>query len=251
MLNVTGPWAMDQTSVAAYRIIESWPPDEETVVRASSLPAGDSEKQLGIEDGVANIRIEGVLLKSVPSWLRNVATSYQNIRAAVNAAVAHNGVDEIKLLVDSPGGEVAGVTLAVDAVWRARKHKPVIAEVIGTAAGSAYWISSQATAIVADANSSIGGLGVYETITDYSKAAADAGAKVIVIRSGEHKGMGVMGAEITDEQIHGWQDIIDSQADNFLRDARRGRGMRSKQWKSGRTWIAKEALQLGLIDQVI
>ena len=244
-----GPWAIDRTHPAAFQIIDSWPPDKSAIIHESALPASDSDRQLGIEDGIANVKIEGVLLKSVPSWLRSLATSYQDIAAAVNAAAMHNDIEQIRLVVDSPGGEVAGVTLAVDAVWRARKHKPVIAEVHGTAAGAAYWIASQASRILADVNSEIGGIGVYETMIDYSKRDRKAGMKVIVIRSGPHKAAGIDG--VTDEQIAGWQEIISAQAENFVRDVRRGRGMKSKQWSSGRTWIAKEARQLGLIDEVV
>ena len=244
-----GPWAIDRTHPAAYRILDDWPLDKEAIIHASTLPAGNSDQQLGIEDGIANIRIEGILLKSVPSWLRSLATSYQDIAAAVNAAVAHTDIEEIRLLVDSPGGEVAGVTLAADAVFRARKHKPVVAEVNGTAAGTAYWISSQASRIIADVNSQIGGIGVYETMIDYSGRDRKAGIKVVVVRSGPHKAAGVDG--VTDEQVAGWQAIISAQGETFVRDIRRGRGMRAKQWSSGRTWLAKEARQLGLIDEVV
>ena len=56
---------------------------------------------------------------------------------------------------------------------------------------------------------------------------------------------------VTGAQIAGWQEIIDAQAENFLRDVRRGRGVRSTQWTGGQTWIARTARQLGLIDEVI
>lgn len=249
MLNITGPWAISRTHPAAFQIIDSWPPDKNAIIHASALPAGDSDRQLGVEDGIANIKIEGVLLKSVPSWLRSLAKSYQDIAAAVSAAVAHTDIEEIRLLVDSPGGEVAGVTLAADAVFRARKHKPVVAEVNGTAAGTAYWISSQASRIIADVNSQIGGIGVYETMIDYSERDRKAGIKVVVMRSGPHKGAGIDG--VTDEQIAGWQEIISAQAETFVSDVRRGRGMNAKQWISGQTWVARQARKLGLIDKVV
>jgi len=100
----------------------------------------------------------------------------------------------------------------------------------------------------------VGSIGVYAVYYDYSKMAEADGVKVQVIKSGEHKGMGVMGAEITEEQIAAVQEVINDMADNFMKAVANGRSMDIKDVRevaTGRTWLADKAKKLNLIDSVI
>ncbi len=210
-----------------------------------------------IRGGVATIHISGILMANVPKWFAWFdieATSFGDIVSQVKAAVSSEDVDEIRLEVDSPGGTVAGVHEASEAIFAARKVKRVSAHINDLGASAAFHLASQAHIISAGPNAEVGSIGVFSVVVDSSQAAEDEGIKVHIIRSGDHKGMGVPGVEITKEQLASEQAIVDGMADNFVKAVARGRDMKVSAVKvlaTGEVWIAKTALKHGLIDSVV
>jgi len=246
-------WAMEPAALKAF------------IERLGGLPAeaqlpmisvGSKPRELIVAGGVARIPIKGVLLDTVPGWLRLWginATGYDEIVEQVNAAGARADVEKIVLEVDSPGGLVAGVMKAASAIFNARSAKPVDAVVQNLSASGAYWLTSQANSIAAgDANTLAGSIEVYTYYVDWTKYEEDNGIKVIVIRSGEHKGMGL--DKITDGQVAAVQEYIDATAANFIAAVAQGRGKEKEQiaeLATGQLWIAQTAKRLGLVDSVV
>jgi signal peptide peptidase SppA len=141
-----------------------------------------------------------------------------------------------------------------DDVYNTRAFKPITAKIDDMAASAAYWIASQAESIEANASALVGSIGVYTVMYDTSAAAKDAGVKVNVISSGDYKGSGVPGSEITDKQIEAEQQLINKAADMFIDAVARGRGLEDKEVRKsadGRVWFAADAMGRGLIDSVI
>jgi len=213
-------------------------------------------RSYNVINGRAVINISGVLLKTVPAWLRFwgiEATGYDEIQAQLGQALADTSIDGIHLQVSSPGGIVDGLIDTADAIFNARRNKKVTATIEDLGASAAYWLASQAATIGAGRTTEVGSIGVYTVYYDYSKEAEDLGIKVVLIRSGEHKGMGVPGAEITAGQIAAVQANIDAIADQFVDSVARGRAMEAgevRKLATGRLWIAEDAKKLGLIDIV-
>lgn len=203
----------------------------------------------------AVIPIKGVLLASVPwyfSYLGIDATAYSDIQTQLAEAEGDTRVKTTRLAVDSPGGTVAGVSETAAAI--AATGKPTRAVVGGMAASAAYWLASQADEIVAvDPNGAIGSIGVFTVYYDVSARFETEGFKAVLIRSGVHKGMGVMGAPITDEQIAAVQEEIDQIHTHFVDAVAAGRGLDEstvRELATGRTWLAPQARELKLIDAV-
>lgn len=213
-------------------------------------------KLLNIVNGRAIINISGVLLKTVPDWVRFwgiEATGYDEIRAQLGQALAEDSIKSINLQVSSPGGIIDGLDDTADAIFEARKTKTVTATVEDLSASAAYWLTSQAETIDAGRTTEVGSIGIYTVYLDSSKAAENEGFKVVLIRSGEHKGMGVAGVEITDKQIEAVQTNIDAMAEQFVDSVARGRSKKTEaieKLATGQLWIAAEAKKLGLIDRV-
>lgn len=275
------PWAMEPRALAAWcrrvqameglerEMIEGHGPRIVGEVEVGPLWAArrsggeqlvdDAVPQLEVVDGEAVVQVRGILLKAAPAWLSFfslAATEYSAIVSQVAEAVARSDVERIRLQVDSPGGEVAGQVEAAEAIYQARQIMPVRAVVEDQAASGAYWLSSQADTIEAGPNASIGSIGVYMVMIDASKMAADQGVKVEIVRSGEEKGAGVFGAPISKEQLEGYQGLIDNLGQNFVEAVVRGRSGRLTRSKAdelatGRSWVAAEAMGLGLIDAVV
>jgi signal peptide peptidase SppA len=213
-------------------------------------------REIRIEGATAVVPITGVLLKTVPNWVRFwgiEATGYDEIGGMIAAAMSNKAIGEIHLQIDSPGGQVDGLVEAADAIFTARDEKTVTATIEDLGASAAYWLASQASEITAGRNTEVGSIGVYTVYVDGSKAASERGFKVIVIRSGEHKGMGVPGDEISEQQIAAVQEVVDAMNENFIGAVAAGRGRDAGEIRdlaTGQLWIAGAALELGLIDSI-
>jgi len=182
------------------------------------------------------------------------ATSYNDISRQVVQAIDEEKVKSILLRVNSPGGIVPGVMETADLIRAARDKKPVNAVVDDIGTSAAYWLASQAHHIESEANGHVGSIGVFTVYIDSSKRADDLGFKVHIIRSGEHKGMGIPGVEITETQIAAIQEIIDGVNKNFINTVAKGRQREKKEIRelaTGQSWLADKAVQLGLIDGIL
>lgn len=246
------PWIMEPNALKAFGERIAAMPENSGIlaVRIQRKP-----RELKVVDGIAKIPIAGYLLDKVPDWMRLwgiSATGYDEITEQIREAESRDDVTVIELDVDSPGGMVAGVISAADAIYSAREKKPVTAIVNNLSASGAYWLTSQAEKITAaDVNTLAGSIGVYTWYVDWTGAEEKLGIKIIVVRSGEHKGMGL--DTITENQIAAVQEYIDDTAANFISAVARGRGADSEkiaELATGQLWIAFKAEKLGLIDNV-
>jgi len=250
-------WAADEAVLSA--LLDD---ADALIARASwsDLRAGLADADAGsgwsysIADGVATLPIHGPLLASVPWWaslLGVEATGYDDLAAALDDVAHRDDVESIVLDVDSPGGQVRGLVPVADAI--AASAKPVTARV-RTAASAAYWLASQASAIEIERGGEAGSIGVYATLADSSRMAEGAGLRVLVARSGQHKGVGEAGVPISDEQFAEVQRRVDEMAAEFVAAVVRGRGLdadAASALADGRVFGSEDAVRLGLADRVI
>lgn len=245
------PWAMEP--VAMQRMFAALAEIEST--EAVAAVRIDIPSPMRVENGRATIPITGILLKTVPAVLKLIfgsgVTGYDDIRRMVQAAVDDPLVTEIEMRITSPGGMVAGGMEAAQAIRAADAIKPVTAVVEDLCASGAYWLATSARRIEANANAEVGSIGVYTYYLDWTGFDDKMGVKTIVVRSGEHKGMGL--DAITDTQIAAVKEVIDQMAGHFIDQVAAGRRVARQQaaeWATGRVWLAPAAMQMGLIDAV-
>ena len=203
------------------------------------------------ETGIAVIEISGVMGKGQSKFF-DVNTI--DVRRAVRVAAEDNDVRGIMLLIDSPGGTVAGTAELGDDVRAARERKPVRAHAEDLLASAAFWAAVHAENITASRTTEVGSIGTILVVEDLSKAAEASGIKVHVISTGAMKGAGAEGAEVTEEQLEMFQGRVDAINEHFLsavREGRRLRGDRLAEVTDGRVFIAEDAQARGLIDGVV
>lgn len=203
-----------------------------------------------VGEGVAMIRIDGPTAKGFGKF-GEMSTVF--VRRAIRAASTNPDVASILLVIDSPGGYVAGTDDLARDVAAANEVKPVVAFIEDLGASAAYWVASQARAVYANPTAQVGSIGVFAVIEDASKAAEVAGVTVHVLSTGPLKGAGAEGAPVTPEQLAAWQTEIDDTMAHFAAAVRKGRNMTPKGFAevaTGGTWIASKAKDLGLIDGV-
>lgn len=243
-----GLWAMlPERLRAAFAHVRSG------TIRAAVLgqPAGPPEERAyALVDNVAVIFIDGMTMKADSKF---GGTSTVRVRRALRDAMAEDAVDAILLRVDSPGGHVAGTMELADDVAAAASRKEVHAFGEDLMASAAYWAVSRASRITANALAEVGSIGVYGVLVDESQAAEMAGVKVHVVSSGPMKGAGHPGTEVTPEVLADVQTFVDAVSAEFFGAVRKGRKLSAgalAKVATGGTWIAPEAVGLGLLDAV-
>lgn len=116
-----------------------------------------------IENGVAEIRIEGPLMDG-PCWYELFGvSSYERIRKQIYEANLDPNVTGIRLCVNSPGGTVSGCFETQKCL--SSSEKPIVeAEVETICASAAYLLAATAQKITAGSHSTVGSIGCILTI---------------------------------------------------------------------------------------
>lgn len=218
---------------------------------AAGLAAPAKAKTAGytVEDGVALIPVQGALADS-RSWIDELfgdgpVLTYSEMADAILEAADDPAVKTIQLDVDSPGGEVNGLSKAVEAVQLARSVKPVRAQVGSMAASAAYWIASQAETIAADGElSQIGSIGVAAAVWQPD------GVVQIASTAAPRKRPDVS----TEEGQAVVRDELDAIHAIFASQVAEGRGVDVEKvnadFGQGGILLAAEAKKAGMIDKV-
>lgn len=214
--------------------------------RLMAQAGGATSSTLDKERGILLLRIEGTLSTS------KGGANPRQMRAALKAGLASADVAAILLAIDSPGGSVAGIDNLAEVVGSA--GKPVWAQVEDIAAGSGYWAISGAGKIFANGPTAlVGGVGIRQTLYDTSKQATTAGVKALVFSTGVHKGAGVPGSKVTQQQRDHFQTLVDGAGAVFWDRVQAGRRLTDQQMRkvfTGRLFVGDEAVKAGLIDGV-
>lgn len=229
-------------------------------MRAESDEGELQEIEPSVIDRVAVVPVMGVIARfanQVNGISQPRGTSVETISRLLANAMDDGDVDAILLNVRSPGGSADGIAELGDEIAAANRVKPVFASVEGIAASAGYWIASQARTVYATRGSHVGSIGVYTVVDDVSSRYEAAGIRTHVVSTGPHKGVGIEGATITDEQLQGIRDDIGQTHAMFRAAVKSGRGSRlddidavAGEKASGRVWLGKDAKRLGLIDKI-
>lgn len=247
-----GPWAM---------LFDDWRGFRDqcaSVELAAAKSMQIMREPLGyvLDGNTAIINVYGPLMPSMPWWAAAFdidATGYDELTAAIIAATADKGAENIRLNIESPGGTVDGIFDVIGAIGAARKMRTVTAHTNSLCASAAYWLASQCDRITAGEGAQVGCIGVYTIVDDDSRAWANEGVDVHIIRSGINKGYHSSGVEILPENLQAEQETVDGFASKFFGDvsAMRPCAGDPSEWGTGQLWLADRAKKLGLVDSVI
>lgn len=208
---------------------------------------GERPQPYVTEDGIGVVPLCGVISKGASPLDKMLgACDLNEVSATLSAMEADPAVKKVCLAVDSPGGTVTGVEELANKVRR--MSKPTMAYTDGEMCSAAYWIASAADRVVCSGSASIGSIGVYMAIPDFSKAYADAGVQMVVIKSSGSplKGAGIEGTSLSPEQIANLQQQVDEIHADFMGAVKQTRTMVQDSTMNGAVYAGKKAAQLGL-----
>jgi signal peptide peptidase SppA len=204
-------------------------------------------------EGVALIRVSGTLVQKLGT-LRPYSgmTGYDGIRLALLGALDDPAVQAIVLLIDSPGGEVAGCFDLADMVYGMRGEKPLHAILDESAYSAAYALASACDRITVPRTGGTGSIGVIGMHVDMSAALGKAGVTVTMIRYGELKAEGNEYEPLTQGALGRMQADIDTMGELFIETVARNRGLKASAVRGMQagTFLGAAGVTAGLADAV-
>jgi signal peptide peptidase SppA len=199
-----------------------------------------------VVDGIGIIPVVGVIGKGLSPLEKMMgAVDINDLSDQVDAMAADPAVEKIAFQVSSPGGTVTGVEELANKIRNL--GKPTMAYTDSEMASAAYWISSASDKVTASPSSSVGSVGVYMAIPDYSEAAKMAGIKMVVIKSGKFKGAGIEGTSLDEGQMSNLQEGVDTIHAEFKEAVNMKRKMVKAEAMEGQVFSGKQAAAQGLV----
>ncbi len=178
-----------------------------------------------------------------------------DVSNALYKAARDKTVKAIVFRVSSPGGGDTASEQILGAVRTAKASgKPVVVSMGTYGASGGYWISSQASAIVAQPTTLTGSIGVYGGKFAVGEALARFGVDVRQVGvGGDFASAYGIGQPMNARQKAAFAKSIDDTYGGFIARVADGRHMpfdKVREIAKGRVWTGAQAKQLGLVDEI-
>ena len=165
-------------------------------------------------------------------------------------------VKAVVIRVNSPGGSAA----ASEQIWHAVKllkaKKPVVVSMGGVAASGGYMISAAANCIFAEPTTITGSIGIFGLVPNLSGLVTDKlGVTFDDVTTNTYTNYmeNIVLEKENSKQLQYMQGYVDRGYDTFLTIVAEGRKMQKEQVNEiaqGRVWLATDALNIKLVDQL-
>jgi ClpP class serine protease len=189
-------------------------------------------------------------LDQITAWYYQLCRP-EAIQAACAQVAARADVTAVLFDCDSPGGFSTGIAETAAAITELGTSKTTLAFTGGDMCSAAYWLMSQTEKIFATPSATVGCIGTYTSICDYSKMYEDAGIKKHLLAAGSLKGQGTPGVPIKPEFLAFLQGIVDRVNATFLAAVKTGRGPLDAADLQGQWFDGQQAVEKNLADAVV
>lgn len=237
-------WAITPNALQQVVSIAQGFGDPEAVAAKIGKPLTNT-RTVTMRDGVAIIPVIGPIMRYANVFSEiSGATSIQLLATELQTAVDDPAVKSIILEIDSPGGQVAGVSDFAAQIRAA--DKPIHAYISNTGASAAYWIASAADSIIASDTAQVGSIGV---VMQVSMEEEDGSIKFISSQSPlKHVNPGSYQGRMQ------YQKSVDALAEVFINAVAGYRGTTREQvianFGNGGVFIAADAKAAGMVDSI-
>jgi protease-4 len=204
---------------------------------------------------IAVVSVHGAIMPSSPSLPlpgSRVAV-LDPIVAALRQARRDERVRAVLLYVDSPGGSALASDLIHREVVRLREKKPVVAYFGDVAASGGYYVAAACQRIVAQAATVTGSIGVISLRVLAGELAERIGLRPQTLRAAPHADM-LSPFRAMDERE---QAMFSAETESIYRafvgvvaDGRRRAADEIEPLARGRVWSGRDALRVGLVDEL-
>jgi protease-4 len=174
------------------------------------------------------------------------------IVGALKKARENKSTKAIVLRVNSPGGSA----LASELIWReielTKEIMPVVVSMGNLAASGGYYIACNADKIYAESTTITGSIGVFGVIPNMSQLAENIGINAEQVKTNSGADYSLF-EPMTDEFRAVTTEGVEKVYSTFLQRVADGRNMTTdavNEIAQGRVWSGKDALNLGLVDEI-
>ncbi len=164
-----------------------------------------------------------------------------------------SSIKAVVLRVDSPGGGVGPSQEIYTEIKKLAAEKPVVVSMGSVAASGGYYIAAPAARILANPGTITGSIGVIMEFTNVKELLDKIGLSNQVVKSGQHKDIGSPIRPMTDADRKILQSMIDDVHLQFITAIAEGRSLdmdKVRQLADGRIYSGRQALEVGLVDQL-
>jgi protease IV len=176
-----------------------------------------------------------------------------NLRKAFRMAIKDDSVKAIVLRINSPGGSA----LASEVMWQAARHaaesKPLIVSIGGMAASGGYYLASSGDYIFADPSAIVGSIGVVGGKFVLKDLFGKVGLTTEEFTRGRNADLFSSNQPFTDRQrrmVTNWMRETYEQFTERVMTNRAGKIKDIDNVARGRIFIARQAKELGMVDEL-
>lgn len=204
---------------------------------------------------VAVVYAEGAIVdgQGGEGILGGVSVGSEDIRKAMRLAVRNESVKAVVIRIDSPGGSALASEAMWQAVRRVASEKPVVVSIGSMAASGGYYLASAADHIIADPSAIVGSIGVVGGKFVMSDLYEKLGITTMTFQRGQNAGLFSSTSRFDDRQKRMVRTWMKNTYDQFTDRIRQTRGKKIKdidEVARGRIFLAKDAKDLGLVDEL-
>jgi protease-4 len=175
------------------------------------------------------------------------------LREALRMATRDDKIDAIVIRIDSPGGSALASEVMWQAARRAAAKKPVIISVGSMAASGGYYLASSGGYIFADPTAIVGSIGVVGGKFVLRDLFAKLGLTTESFSRGRNSDLFSSSVEWDDRQrreVTNWMHQTYDQFTDRVMTTRKGKIKDIDAVARGRIFSAKQAMDLGMVDQI-
>ena len=204
---------------------------------------------------LAVVPVYGILAKNA-SFIEEACQGVTDINAIAHAVAQAAAAKEVKTLIldlATPGGQVTGIP-ELGALIRTvtqMRGKTVYAFTDERCCSAGYWIASQADEFYATPSSTVGSIGTYLAWLDESVKMQLEGVRLEFFGAGKHKGMGLPGRPLNQEDRALLQTKVEEINGWFTSAVSMARRKVSDETMQGQTFGGAEAVARHLADGMV
>ncbi|MDF9407608.1 signal peptide peptidase SppA [Pelotomaculum isophthalicicum JI] len=228
-----------------------------SVVLSFNLRTGNrTPRQSGSDKGkVGVIYIEGTIASGQSdTGLLSSGVSSEEIAATIRKAARDPEIGAVVIRLNSPGGTPAASQEIGLEIERLRQSgKKVVASMGDVAASGAYWVAACTDQIVANPGTMTGSIGVIMQTPNLQGLYDKLGISEETFKSGPYKDMGSSSRPVTTDERAIFQSMIDDIYNQFVDAVAKGRHkdvLEIRKLADGRVFTGRQAIELGLVDQL-
>jgi protease-4 len=225
------------------------------------FPDGTEPLQEFVVEGTAGGKVLVLPIQGIISdeprlgFVRNKPSMVQEIVSQLRLAEKDKEVKAVLLKIDSPGGSVTASDLLYHEIkaFKDRTGAKVVVAMMDVAASGAYYAALSGDFILAHPTTLTGSIGVIFLDPKLIGLMEKIGVNVEVHKSGKNKDMGSPFRQSTPEEENIIQDLTNELGRRFLSLVAEHRQIDKKtldEIAAARVYLAKEAFQLKLVDQI-